>query len=77
MKILLTLFVLLFVNTSYAREVGDDIYDLLERDYKIVNVTTYNNKAVLYVLHKKNSYVFQCLVYIDGTQATCYTLDKR
>lgn len=77
MKILLTLFVLFFSSSVNAEEVEGGIYDFLKDGYKIENVTTFNTKAILYVLNKKNKKIIQCIVTVNGIQVSCYTLDKK
>ena len=76
MKILLTLFVLLFSSFAVGKETNFDIFHFLKEGYKIISVAEFN-KGVLYSLQYKNKYLVNCLYYVSGEKVQCYLVEKE
>ena len=77
MKILLTLFVLLFSNQAVSETVYGDIFDFLKQGYKIISVVSPTDKGILtYILSYKDKDIIQCTYTITGVKLYCFSLDK-
>ena len=80
MKILLTLFVLLFLSNSLKAieyEIPIDIYLYLKWGYEIISVNTVNQNDVLYVLQNSKNILVHCIYTIDGKMIACFDVEEE